>query len=105
MIDGFAEPSATAAHAERLSPLSHHDLGRTRLSVTAAGFGTYRVALADPVHREALASALTGGINLVDTASSYGGGEAEALIGDVLARLVPEGRIRRDELVLVSKAG
>lgn len=53
----------------------------------ALGFGSYRVDVGSTVHRRALAVALQGGCNLIDTAPSYGDGRSEALIGDVLDEL------------------
>ena len=56
-------------------------------------------------HREALKLALTSGCNLIDTSTNYGDGHSEKLIGEVLKELTTEGKIRRDQIVVVSKAG
>jgi aryl-alcohol dehydrogenase-like predicted oxidoreductase len=77
--------------------------------VSAVGFGTYRVgfspALGAPESGEALESALCRGMNLVDSSSNYGNGQSELLVGRTLARLVGEGVLAREDVVLVTKAG
>jgi uncharacterized protein len=80
-------------------------LGRTGLLVSPVGFGGYRVRDDSPLHRRALADALRGGVNLVDTSTNYGDGRSEALVGLVLQNLVQQGELRREHVVVVSKAG
>lgn len=48
------------------------------------GFGAYRIDEQDGRHRMALLRALDSGCNLIDTASNYGNGASERLIGAVL---------------------
>ena len=52
------------------------------------GFGCYRVDSRDPDHGNALVEALRAGCNLIDTASNYADGRAEALVGAVLEATV-----------------
>lgn len=80
-------------------------LGRTGFTVSPVGFGGYRVRDESPVHRRALADALRGGVNLIDTSTNYGDGASERLVGLVLANLVQQGEVRREQVVVVSKAG
>jgi uncharacterized protein len=80
-------------------------LGRTGLAVSPVGFGGYRVRDDSPLHRRALADALRGGVNLVDTSTNYGDGRSERLVGLVLQNLVQQGELRREQVVVVSKAG
>ncbi|MEZ4380637.1 MAG: aldo/keto reductase [Nannocystaceae bacterium] len=80
-------------------------LGRLELEVAPIGFGGYRIHTDSPVHRQALEEALRAGVNLVDTSANYTGGGSERLIGEVLATLVTQGVVRREEVVVVSKAG
>lgn len=80
-------------------------LGRTGLRVSPVGFGGYRVRDDSPLHRRALADALRGGVNLVDTSTNYGDGRSETLVGLVLQNLVQQGELRREHVVVVSKAG
>lgn len=80
-------------------------LGRTGLLVSKVGFGCYRVHEFEPDHREALRSALLSGSNLIDTSSNYTDGSAERLVGDVTSELFQSGELKRDEVVIVTKAG
>ena len=105
MIKGFATREATAIHAERFRKIQHSLLGRTGLHCSQAGFGCYRVADGVPRHREALCLALENGINLIDTSANYADGASEALVGKVLAEVIQSGRLKREEIVVVTKAG
>ncbi|MEM9455724.1 MAG: aldo/keto reductase [Myxococcota bacterium] len=80
-------------------------LGRTGYTVSPVGFGGYRVRDDSALHRRALADALRGGVNLVDTSTNYGDGRSETLVGMVLANLVQQGELRREHVVVVSKVG
>ncbi|HEY8375363.1 MAG TPA: aldo/keto reductase [Nannocystis sp.] len=101
---GRAAPAATAAHARRFG-LDPRPLGRTGLYVAPVGFGAYRVHVESALHRQALEEALRAGVGVVDTSANYGDGGSEILIGQVLRDLF-EGRvIRREDVVVVTKAG
>ncbi|MEW2399041.1 aldo/keto reductase [Streptomyces sp. NPDC046862] len=75
-------------------------LGRTGISVSKFALGTLHLgAWGNSDHDEAIRlihTALDGGINLIDTADQYSGGEAEEIIGKAL-------RGRRDDVVLATK--
>jgi hypothetical protein len=86
-------------------PLDPRELGRTGLTVSAAGFGGYRIVPHLEEHAQALELALTSGINLIDTSSNYTDGGSETLVGRVLARLREQEGLRRQDVVVVSKAG
>ncbi len=77
-------------------------LGRTGLHVSALGLGTMTWGRDTDEHDAAdlLRTFVDAGGTLVDTAASYGNGDAEAIIGALLA-----GPIRREDLVLCTKAG
>jgi aryl-alcohol dehydrogenase-like predicted oxidoreductase len=45
------------------------------------------------------------GVNVIDTASNYGHQDAERLVGQVLRLLHDRGDVRRDEVMVCSKAG
>lgn len=83
--------------------------GRTGWLVSPVGFGGYRVDLsaddADREHALALEQALLSGCNLIDTSANYADGGSERLVGETLRRLISSGRLRREQVVLVSKAG
>jgi hypothetical protein len=73
--------------------------------VSQAGFGCYRISAGVAHHEKALAMALTGGINLIDTSANYADGGSEILVGQVLAKLMGSGELSRNEIVVVSKVG
>lgn len=81
------------------------ELGRTGWSVSALGFGCYRVGTGLPDHRKSLIEALRHGVNLIDTSTNYGDGDSERLVGSVLENAFNEGWLRREEIVVVSKVG
>lgn len=105
MEKGRATREGTQAYAQQHSQLTYLGLGETDVVVSEAGFGGYRIDISVPGHRKALEKALQNGINLIDTSANYADGGSERLIGSVLADLFQEGRLRRDQIVLVSKAG
>ena len=89
------------AHLE----LAYSPLGKTGLMIPQAGFGGYRVMYGVAEHEQALKHALARGINLLDTSSNYTDGGSEALMGAVLADLIGQGALEREQVVVVSKAG
>ena len=80
-------------------------LGPTGFEVSRVGFGGYRISEHDPDHREALRLALTSGINLIDTSTNYTDGSSERLVGEVINTLMTEGKLTREQVVIVTKAG
>lgn len=105
MASQFATVEGTKSYAEKHSAVSYRALGNTNLLVSEAGFGTYRVDVSIEEHYNALEKALTEGINLVDTSSNYANGGSERLVGQVLQDLFEQGRLSREEVVLISKVG
>jgi len=79
-------------------------LGVTGLSVTPVGFGCHRLDGADS-NKEALSLAIQLGCNLVDVAPNYTDGAAETAVGAVLGELIANKKIRRDEIVVMTKVG
>ena len=104
-IAGTATSSGTERYAESHPDLVFAPLGSTGLSVSAAGFGSYRVDVSERSHELALVLALRSGINLVDTSANYADGGSEQLIGKVLAEMTAQGELTREQVVVVSKAG
>jgi aryl-alcohol dehydrogenase-like predicted oxidoreductase len=97
---GLAVPLATK-HLPEAAGVPVRPLGATGLQVAAVGFGTYRID-GRPAHLDALQRAVAGGVNLLDTASNYGLGTSERIVGDLLAELGPG---RRQGIVVCTKAG
>jgi uncharacterized protein YyaL (SSP411 family)/aryl-alcohol dehydrogenase-like predicted oxidoreductase len=104
---GRATPEGTAARARRSSQQAtgYGPLGATGLTVSRLGFGGYRVDDETPEQREALVAALEQGCTLIDTSTNYTDGASERLVGSVLAEMAREGRLVREEVVVVSKIG
>jgi aryl-alcohol dehydrogenase-like predicted oxidoreductase len=100
---------ATAEGTKRIAAkhpeLTYGELGRTGLLVSQAGFGGYRISIAHESQYKALQQALNSGINLIDTSSNYADGDSERLIGKVLTDLVQQEKLRREEVVIVTKSG
>ncbi|CEM02733.1 unnamed protein product [Vitrella brassicaformis CCMP3155] len=69
------------------------------------GFGCYRVTWRVEEHALALKEAILNGIRLIDNSANYGDGEAEELVGRVLKELEGEGKVTREDVLLVSKFG
>jgi aryl-alcohol dehydrogenase-like predicted oxidoreductase len=89
----------------RLAASAYVPLGRVHPRVSRVGFGGYRVDDRSDVHREALREALVAGVSLVDTSTNYADGHSEILVGEVVRDVVARGAARREDLVLVTKAG
>lgn len=104
MTQHEATPAGTRSYFERFPTIQTRPLGQTGLTISAAGFGCYRINSQNNTHRTALTEALTGGINLIDTSSNYGDGESEKLVGSVLNKLFKTG-YQRENFVVVTKGG
>lgn len=105
MITGKATLEGTQRLAQANPHLAYRQFGGFDVWISQVGFGTYRIDEQDEQYQHALRKALLEGINLIDTSSMYANGSAEKVIGHVLKQLVDEEKIRREELVIVSKAG
>jgi aryl-alcohol dehydrogenase-like predicted oxidoreductase len=86
----------------RLLPVEERLVGRSGLRVSRLGLGTLTWGRDTDGHEAAdqLRDFVDAGGTLLDTASSYGDGAAEELIGALLGEVV-----RREDVVLCSKAG
>ncbi len=81
---------------------------QTGLRVSSIALGTYLGEsddVTDARYHEAARLALTSGINVIDTAINYRCQRSERVVGRVLQELIGEGALRRDEVVLCTKAG
>lgn len=105
MIHGCASAAGTREWLGFHEPLACAPLGRTQLMVSRAGFGGYRITTGVGEHARALQHALASGINLIDTSANYADGGSEELVGQVLAHMIEPGELRREAVVVVSKAG
>ncbi|MCE1163835.1 MAG: aldo/keto reductase [Bacteroidetes bacterium] len=69
------------------------------------GFGCYRIDNRIEEHINALGRALSNGVRLIDTSANYTDGRSEILVGNVLNDMLEGGKIKRDEVVIVTKGG
>src|SRR5262245_52713783 len=110
MADG-ATRDGTRRYRERyatdVAP-GHFRSGPNELTLSSVGAGTY---LGDPddttdaAYGEALVAALSLGVNVVDTAINYRAQRSERVLGLMLATLIAEGVLQRDEVVVCTKGG
>lgn len=105
MIKANAEINNTADFCIKFPELLHKSLGKTKLNISACGFGSYRVDYRVKEHYNALRYAIKKGINLIDTSANYSDGGSEILIGNVLEDMIKNKEIVREEIVIVSKGG
>jgi hypothetical protein len=81
---------------------------RTGLLASSIGIGTY---LGDPDdaddHRyhDAMRAAISAGVNVVDAAINYRCQRSERVVGSVLASVIADRVVRRDEVVVCTKGG
>lgn len=83
-------------------------VSRTGLSLSSVAIGTYLGdcdETSDAQYWAALVEALSSGVNTIDTAINYRCQRSERVIGRVLQELIGDGIVRRDEVVLCTKAG
>jgi aryl-alcohol dehydrogenase-like predicted oxidoreductase len=105
LLTKAATREGTLAHKEKYSDFQFNELGSTGLLVSQAGFGCFRVRKSDEFSGLALKNALQSGVNVVEIASNYADGDAEEIVGDVLEGLINDGKIDRNEVVLIAKGG
>lgn len=110
MIPDKATSEGTARFASRFP--GHQPAGFFRSAqgntVSSLGIGTYLGGLDEASDRnyvEALLAAVRGGINFIDAAINYRHQRSERCIGEALGRMAGAGEIRRDEVVVCTKAG
>ena len=113
MIEGFATGEGSARFRNRFPGLDRAGHFRQlpaepQLSISSIGLGTYLGEPDDAMdsnYQTAVRAALETGINLLDTAINYRHQRSERNIGSALRDLVAAGLVRRDEVVVCTKAG
>jgi aryl-alcohol dehydrogenase-like predicted oxidoreductase len=105
MLKSRASAEETKSYSEKYPELLYKKLGTTNLTVSACGFGAYRVDYRVSEHFRSLEYAISNGINIIDTSSNYSDGGSEILIGNVLGDMINKNLIKREEMVIVSKGG
>ncbi len=109
LIPGYATPEGTARFRARFeSSLPGHFREACGLWVSSIGLGTYLgepTAACDSLYREAATRAAEVGINVFDSAVNYRHQRSERAIGQALAAMIADERLKRDEIVLATKGG
>ncbi|MDP8981511.1 MAG: aldo/keto reductase [Acidobacteriota bacterium] len=110
MIAGFATPEGTARFASRFPMQAAAGFYREAqgAQVSSLGLGTYLGEMdeaTDRGYRESVTDAALGGINFFDTSLNYRSQRSELSIGAALGGLIKRGELKRDELVVSTKAG
>jgi len=108
MLKGRATAEGTRVYASRFPNLPGNFRLTSGLSASSIGIGTYLGEADEETDREyeaAIAAAVRGGINLIDTAVNYRFQRGERTVGRVIAELVRGGEITRDEIIVATKGG
>lgn len=74
-------------------------------NVAKIGFGCYRIDNRIEEHFNALHKAIDSGIRIIDTSANYCDGRSEILIGNVLNDLISNGKLKREDIMLITKGG
>ncbi len=109
-VKGSATLKGTSDFRMRFSGALHktHFRQSQGLWFSSIGLGTYLGEPDDHVdalYGASIEEALNSGINVIDTAINYRMQRSERVIGKTLKRLVREGKIRREEVILSTKGG
>ena len=112
MTDTRATVNGTRLYAERFTGKSaegHFRMAEVAggLTLSSIGIGTYlgeTDARTDAAYTEAVAAAVRGGVNVIDSAINYRMQRSERSIGAALQQLFADG-FAREELVICSKGG
>src|SRR5690348_13480735 len=103
-----ATPDATTRYAAKFPDFQKAQFYRTfnGLSIPSLGLGTYLGnpnEADDQLYVEAIRTALTSGMNLLDSAINYRCMRSERNIGQALRELIAEGKLAREETVVCTK--
>lgn len=108
-VPGHATPEGTRRYAERHAgrTAAGHFREAQRLVLSSIGIGTYLGRpdeQADRAYTSAVAAAVRGGVNVIDSAINYRFQRSERSIGAAIRQLAAEG-FRREEFILCTKGG
>ena len=109
LIPGHATPEGTAAYAQRFQNLAgDHFRPHQQLWLSSIGLGTYlgeNDEDTDHAYTRAVERALELGSNVLDSAINYRFQRSERAIGAALRNLTSRGALRREEVLVCTKAG
>jgi aryl-alcohol dehydrogenase-like predicted oxidoreductase len=103
-----ATAEGTARYRDRFSDRPGHFRQARGLWLSSIGLGTFLGNATDAVDRaytQAIGRAVELGCNVIDTAINYRHQRSERAIGKALKRLIKEGAIQRDEIIIATKGG
>jgi aryl-alcohol dehydrogenase-like predicted oxidoreductase len=107
LIPGHATSEGTDRYRRRFEgKFPGHFRECQGLWLSSIGIGTYLgepTAACDARYREALAEALEGGINVIDTAVNYRHQRSERVIAQALVAVISSGQVQRDEVIIATK--
>ncbi|WP_373599299.1 aldo/keto reductase [Paraclostridium bifermentans] len=107
MIKGFADLKGSSQYFSNIDK-KNWILENDRYKYSKLGLGTFIGNFSDEdsqLFREAIEYALLNGVNFIDTAINYRGMISERDIGFVITKLIQEGKIKRNQFIISSKAG
>lgn len=109
-LAGRATPEGTAHYRDRFGgrAAQGHFRQKRGLWLSSLGIGTYlggTDAPTDELYTQAVARALELGVNVIDTAINYRFQRSERAVGKALEKLVEQGRLGREEVLVSSKGG
>jgi aryl-alcohol dehydrogenase-like predicted oxidoreductase len=110
MLPDLADPAGTLRFASRFPGLKAATFYRDvqGLFVSSIGIGTYLGEMdsaTDLAYTQAVSGAMSGGVNFIDTSLNYRNQGSERSIGAALRKAIEAQDIRRDEIVVATKAG
>lgn len=105
-----ATAEGTLKYQNRMATAVSADFFRSfaGLRASSIGVGTYLGASDDATdanYSDTISTAVSRGINVIDTAINYRRGRSERMIGKTLARLQAAGSAQREELIVCTKGG
>ena len=116
MLPGHADREGTADYRARFPSLrdaghfrqTEHVPGVAQLWLSSIGLGTYLGEpdeATDQEYTKAIATALRSGLNVLDTAINYRHQRSERAIGAALRQLIGGGELKRNQVLISTKAG
>jgi aryl-alcohol dehydrogenase-like predicted oxidoreductase len=108
MIPGFATPQGTKNFVQQYGKIPDNYRTIQDLTLSNVGIGTYlgnSDSQTDLLVTDAVKKSILGGINIIDTAINYRAQKAERSVGNAIAQLIKEEKIKRDQIFVSTKNG
>ena len=104
----YATAEGTARYRDRFADRPGHFRQTQGLWLSSIGLGTYLGEATDAIdqaYQKTISCAINLGCNVIDTAVNYRHQRSERAIGKALKRLLKDGVVQRDEMVIATKGG